>query len=270
MTRWRRVPRPTCFRRLESFQKQVGQWTGLDKMAQGVLIEICDELTKWQCGWLLWTTTRWQDGARWGFVMSTKVNMASSRACRFAIFFRCASQISRYFALNLEYALFRVHKILIWPLKVSLKFDSNFEERAHCELNFGLSWQFDWQSIPAPTIPVALSTYMMSIVYYKHWWPQPRGAQLGDGTKLRPWPLPHQILKNTKTTTTTMTTTLPPHWLQLVHCAGEAGDPDGWAWSRRTTPPTCSSWIEAFNCIDHDTFVDFNLSWGVLACALWD
>ena len=66
-------------------------------------------------------------------------HMASSRACRFAIFFRCASQISRYFALNLEYALFRVHKILSLPLKVPLKFDSNFEERARWELSFGLS-----------------------------------------------------------------------------------------------------------------------------------
>ena len=46
VTRWRKVPRPTCFRRLGSFQKQVGQGTRLDKMAQGVLIEICDELTK--------------------------------------------------------------------------------------------------------------------------------------------------------------------------------------------------------------------------------
>ena len=77
-------------------------------------------------------------------------------------------QISRYFALNLEYALFWVYKILKLPQKVSLKFDSNFEERARWERNFGHSWQFDWQSIPASTIPVALSTYMMSIVFYEH------------------------------------------------------------------------------------------------------
>ena len=95
-------------------------------------------------------------------------------------------------------------------------------------------------------------------------------AQLCEGTELWPWPWPHQILKNTKTKTTTLTATLQPHWVQLVHCAGEAGDPYGWAWWRRTTPPTCSSWIEVFNCIDHDTFVDFYLSWGLLACALRD
>ena len=44
------------------------------------------------------------------------------------------------FALNLEYALFRVHKILSLPLKVPLKIDSNFEERARWERNFGHSW----------------------------------------------------------------------------------------------------------------------------------